>query len=139
MTAASKEVAGKRSLPAWQAAADPLQTYCPDLEQWPRSWAYEPRDIAPGSRMVACFKPFLRSLLNAHLSPGTLRRHRDNLWLLGGEIISRLQIDRGLRRQPIELVVRNLIGDDGGPLLSMASRRPSKMPSTRPAANSGVS
>ena len=89
--------------------------------------------------MVACFKPFLRSLLNAHLSPGTLRRHRDNLWLLGGEIISRLQIDRGLRRQPIELVVRNLIGDDGGPLLSIASRRPSKMPSTRPAANSGVS
>jgi hypothetical protein len=68
--------------------------------------------------MVACFKPFLRSLLNAHLSPGTLRRHRDNIWVLGGEVISRLQIDRGLRHQPIELVVRNLIGGDGGPLLS---------------------
>ena len=30
------------SLPAQQAAADPLQLYCPDLEQWPRSWlSYE--------------------------------------------------------------------------------------------------
>lgn len=69
--------------------------------------------------MVACcFKPFLRSLLNAHLSPATLRQHRDNLWVLGGEIISRLQIHSGLRRQPIAQVVRSLIGGDGGPLLS---------------------
>lgn len=69
-------------------------------------------------QIVACFKPFLYFLLNAHLSPKTLRRHRDNLWLLGGEVISRLQMDRDLRRQPIEWVVRNLIGNDGGPLLS---------------------
>ena len=68
--------------------------------------------------MVACFKPFLGSLLGAHLSPTTLRRHRDNVWLLGGEVIRRLQIDTALRRQPIAQVVRSLIGDDGGPLLS---------------------
>jgi hypothetical protein len=119
MSAGPKGVAGKRdSLPAKQAAADPLQTYCPDLDQWPRSWAYEARDSPPGLRMVECFKPFLRELLTLPLSRTTLRRHRDNIWALGGEVISRLQMDSGLRSLPIEQVILNLIGDHGGPLLS---------------------
>ena len=101
-----------------QAADDPLQTYCPDLDQWPRSWAYEAGDIPPGLRIVECFKPFLRELLALHLSRQTLRQHRDNIWALGGEVISRLQMDSDLRRQPVEQVVLSLIGDDGGPLLS---------------------
>ena len=94
-----------------------MQTYCPDLDQWPRSWAYEARDIPPGLRMVECFKPFLRNLLALQLSRQTLRRHRDNVWALGGEVIRALQMDSDLRRWPIEQVVRSLIGDDGGPLL----------------------
>ncbi len=95
-----------------------MQAYCPDLDQWPRSWAYEACDIPYGLRMVACFKPFLRNLLDRQLSRQTLRRHRDNIWLLGGEVIRALQMDSDLRRRPIEPVVRNLIGEDGGPLLS---------------------
>src|ERR1700733_1658325 len=89
MTAGPKGVAGRPdSLPAQQIAADPLQSYCPDLDHWPGSWAYEPRDIPPGLWMVECFKPFLRELLALSLSRKTLRLHRDH------------------------------IGDDGGPLLS---------------------
>jgi len=119
MAAEPKGVAGKRdSLPAQQAAADPLQTYCPDLDQWPRSWAYEAGDIPPGLQIVECFTPFLRELLSRRLSRQTLRQHRDNIWALGGEVISQLQMDSDLRRQPIDEVVLNLIGDDGGPLLS---------------------
>src|SRR6516165_12215975 len=86
MAAGPKEVAGRRdSLPAQKIAADPLQSYCPDLDQWPRSWAYEARDIPYGLRMVECFKPFLREMLALPLSRTTLRRHRDNIWVLGGE------------------------------------------------------
>jgi hypothetical protein len=119
MAAGPKGVAGRRdSLPTQQAAADPLQTYCPDLDQWPRSWAYEADDIPPGLQIVECFKPFLCELLSRHLSRQTLGQHRDNIWPLGGEVISRLQMDNDLRRRPIEQVVLNLIGDDGGPLLS---------------------
>jgi hypothetical protein len=95
-----------------------LQTYCPDLDQWPRSWAYEARDIPAGQQIVHCFLPFLRHLLSLHLSRKTLRQHRDNIWVLGGEIISRLQMDRGLRRRPIGLVILDLVGDEGGPWLS---------------------
>ena len=68
--------------------------------------------------MVEYFTPFLRGLLALHRSHQTLRQHRDNIWALGGEVISQLQIDSGLRRQPIEQLVLTLIGDDGGPLLS---------------------
>src|SRR3954453_11889715 len=119
MAAGPKGVAGRRdSLPAQQAAADPLQSYCPDLDQWPASWAYEPRDIPPGLRMVEWFKPFLRMLLARSLSRKTVRQHRDNIWLLGGEVIRRLQMDSGLRRRSVEQVVLDLIGHDGGPLLS---------------------
>ena len=119
MAAGPKGVARKPdSLPAQQAAADPLQSYCPDLDQWPGSWAYEPRDIPSGLRMVECFKPFLRELLTLSLSRKTLRLHRDNIWVLGGEVIRRLQMDSSLRRRPVQQVVCDLIGDDGGPLLS---------------------
>ncbi len=95
-----------------------MQTWCPDLDQWPRSWAYEPRDIPPGLRLVEYLKPFLRTLLSLRLSRQTLRRHRDNIWTLGGEVIRALQMDSALRRQPVEQVVRGLISEDGGPLLS---------------------
>jgi hypothetical protein len=114
-----KDVAGRpASLPAQQAAADPLQSYCPDLDQWPSSWAYEKRDIPCGLRIVECFTPFLREMLARSLSRKTLRQHRDNIWVLGGEVIRRVQMDSGLRTRPVERVVLDLIGDDGGPLLS---------------------
>jgi hypothetical protein len=119
MAAGPKGVAGSSaSLPAQQAAPDPLQSFCPDLDQWPGSWAYEKRDIPPGLQMVDSFKPFLREMLALSLSRKTLRQHRDNIWVLGGEVIRRLQMDSSLRRQPIQQVVLDLIGDDGGPLLS---------------------
>jgi hypothetical protein len=118
MAAGPKGVARRSSLPEQPAAADPLQAYCPDLDQWPRSWAYEAPDIPAGRQMLECFQPFLCHLLSLHLSRRTLRQHRDNIWVLGGEVISRLQIDSGLRRRPIEQVVLDLVSDDGGPLLS---------------------
>ena len=117
MAARAQGVGGTRdSLAEQRLAADPLLSCCPDLDQWPRSWAYEPRDVPPGVRLVEYLKPFLRDLLA--LSRTTLRRHRNNAWLLGGEIIRQLQMDSDLRKAPIEQVVLDLIDDDGGPLLS---------------------
>jgi len=79
------------------ATADELTANCPDLEQWPRSWMYEERDLSHGQQMVECFKPFLRHLVSSGPSRKTLRSHRDNLWILGGEIISKLHEDPRLR------------------------------------------
>lgn len=79
---------------------------------------YEERDLSPGQQIVECFKPFLRHLLRSDLSRKTLRQHRDNLWLLGGELISDLHEAPRLRKQPIDQVVRAALDDQDGPLIS---------------------
>jgi hypothetical protein len=84
------------------ATADELTANCPDLEQWPRSWMYEERDLSHGQQMVECFKPFLRHLVSSGQSHKTVRSHRDNLWILGGEIISKLHEDPQLRKRPTD-------------------------------------
>jgi len=99
------------------AADDELAAYCPDLDHWPASWRYEACDVAPGRQMVECFKPFLRHLRSLGLSRPTLRRHRDNLWLLGGALIGKLHEAPRLRQRPIIDVVRQAIDEEGGPLI----------------------
>jgi hypothetical protein len=96
---------------------DELAAYCPDLDEWSSTWRYEQRDVAPGEKLVECFKPFLCHLLSLDLSRKTLRRHRDNLWLLGGELIRRLHDTPRFRRQPIDQLVLAAVDEEGGPLI----------------------
>lgn len=90
---------------------------CPDLHEWPQSWRIEPADIAVGQRIVQALTPFLLHLLNHGLAKTTERRHRDNLWLLGGEIIRRRYDDDALARQDAIDALSQLIDADGGPLM----------------------
>ena len=97
---------------------DDLTAYCPDLVEWPMQWQYEDCDELPSREIVECFTPFLRHLLNSNLSPKTRRLHRDNLWLLGGELIRELWETPTFRKRPIADLIAAAIDDDGGPLLS---------------------
>ena len=94
-----------------------LLQFCPDIEGWPRSWAGEEIDIAPGRKIVEFLKPFLLYLLTTKLAPKTLHRHRDHMWMLGGEVIRSLNDDPSLRRKPVEKVTFDLLEEDGGPLI----------------------
>ena len=96
-----------------ESPADELTAYCPDLEQWPRSWIYEERDLSHGQQMVECFKPFLRHLVSSGQSRKTVRSHRDNLWILGGEIISKLHEGPQLRKRPIDQTLLAFLDDEG--------------------------
>jgi len=62
----------------------------------------EEKDIPPGEKLVACFRPFLDALVASELSPKTIQKHVDNLWALGGEIIRNLNETPSLRRKTIE-------------------------------------
>ena len=95
-----------------------LRQVCPDLDDWPRRWQYQPADLAPGAAIVAIFKPFLLDLLHSNLAKRTFNRHRDNLWLVGGEMIRRRYEDPDLERLPIAKLVLELVEQDGGPLIS---------------------
>ena len=97
--------------------AQRLRQTCPDLQDWPAQWQFEPADLAVGHQIVQAFTPFLIALLDQGLVMKTLRRHRDNLWLLGGELIRRRYDDDALARMAAIAALQELVEDDGGPLL----------------------
>jgi hypothetical protein len=63
------------------------------------------KDLPPGEKLVACFRPFLEGLVASDLSPKTTQKHVDNLWALGGEIIRDLHANPSLRRKSIERIL----------------------------------
>ena len=75
------------------------------------------KDLPPGEELVACLRPFIEHLASSSLSPKTIRRHVDNLWLLGGEIIRDLNYDPCLRKVAAPRLLRDAVGADGGPLI----------------------
>lgn len=79
------------------------------------------KDLPPGEQLLASLRPFIEHLASSSLSPPTIRRHVDNLWLLGGEIIRDLHYDPALRKLSAEKLLRNVIHEDGGPLVHNGS------------------
>jgi hypothetical protein len=67
------------------------------------------------------FPPFIEHLASTGLAAKTIRRHVDNLWILGGEIIRALNYDPSLRKKPADQLLRNAIDEFGGPLVRNAS------------------
>ena len=99
------------------AVAPDLAACCPDLAAWPQSWCGEERDVIPGQQIVAVFTPFMLDLLVQGLTRKTRNLHRDNLWLLGGEIIRDINGTPKLRRRPAIELVLEVIANDEGPLI----------------------
>jgi hypothetical protein len=99
------------------ASPSDASAYGRDLDTWPRSWMGLEKDLPPGEQLVACFRPFIEHLASSSLSPKTIRRHVDNLWLLGGEIIRDLNCDPSQRKVAVHKLLRDAIGADGGPLI----------------------
>ena len=102
-------------MPAAQATT--LAQYCPDLAQWPQRWQFDEHDIAAGQRIVEFLTPFLLHLLGEALATKTLHRHRDHLWMLGGELIRRRHEDDKLKKMPVAKAIAELIEEEGGPLI----------------------
>jgi hypothetical protein len=85
-----------------------------DIYEWPQRWAGIPEDVAYGKGILEIYKPFVEELLLRH-GLKTVKRHLDNLWLLGGELIRAINMypeDRA--RTPMELLLDN-IDETGGP------------------------
>lgn len=71
------------------------------------------KDIPPGETIVACFRPFLEDLIALGLSRKTIRKHIDNLWILGGELIRGLNETPSLRRRPIANLLFDAVAEGG--------------------------
>lgn len=94
-----------------------LIKYCPDLDRWPATWSIEPTDLVYGEQMLEYLKPFLLYLLDSGLSRKTLRTHRDNLWLLGGEMVADIQRDPDRQRPDVNAWLDQALDSEGGPFL----------------------
>lgn len=101
--------------------ATDVSRYDSDLDRWPRSWMGLEKDLPPGEQLLVHLRPFIEHLASSSLSPKTIRRHVDNLWLLGGEIIRDLHYDPSLRKRPAERLLRSVIHEEGGPLIHNGS------------------
>jgi hypothetical protein len=102
-------------------APSDASAYCKDLDRWARSWMGLEKDLLPGEALVVCFRPFIEHMASSGLAPRTIRRHVDNLWLLGGEIIRDLNYNPSLRKKTAEQLLRHAVYDDGGPLIHNGS------------------
>src|SRR3989442_10317813 len=119
----SKAKTSRVNRAATSAPSSDASAYCRDLDNWPRSWMGVEQDLLPGEQILACFRPFIEQLASSSLSPKTIRKHVDNLWMLGGEIIRDLNDDPSLRKVTADRLLRNVIHADGGPLIHHGSEQ----------------
>ncbi len=77
----------------------------------------EDEDLPVGRKLVTYFLPFLIHLAESGLAKRTIQNHVDNMWQLGGEIIRDVNETPSLREVPAEKLVRDVVHEDGGPLL----------------------
>ena len=87
-----------------------------DLERWPGSWAGTDSDIPTGKEIVEVMRRFLMAMVEDQLACITINRHMNRLWLLGGEIIYRVNMDPELKNMNGKQLIREFVDEEGGPL-----------------------
>ena len=85
------------------------------------SW-WQWRPMHGSNRRERSSKPSSATSLGlSSLSSKTMRRHVDNLWILGGEIIRDLNYTPSLRKVAAQRLLREAVHADGGPLIHNGS------------------
>ncbi len=87
------------------------------MDEWPQRWAGNDEDEPIGRHLTAVLRPVMRHLQREKLSPRTLRRHLDNLWLIGGETIRRLHDEPALRTKPPPELLLDAVAGGEAPLV----------------------
>ena len=87
-----------------------FRTWTPDFDEWPERWMGMEEDLDYGRRLLPYFAEFLQALLEEGLSRRTFALHRDNLWLLGGTIISRVNLFEEYAADPLDKLTRYVAG-----------------------------
>ena len=87
----------------------------PDFTEWPMRWMGVKKDVKYGQGILQVMRPFIESLIASGLSVKTIKRHMDNLWVLGGEIIRDVNTyDEYDEISPLEKIQAS-VGPSGGP------------------------
>jgi len=87
----------------------------PDFPEWPKRWMGTEEDLPYGQAVLEAMCPFVAHLISSGLSERTIRRHMDNLWLLGGEIIRDVSMNEEYEEISPSEKLRDSVGLHGGP------------------------
>ena len=88
---------------------------CPDFDKWPDSWEGVPEDLEYGRKLLGIFEPFCEDLIKSGQAKSTVRRHMDNLWILGGELIRDINEDEQWRNRPVMDLIMEEVTEYEGP------------------------
>jgi hypothetical protein len=108
------------SKPGKKKSIDP-EPFFTLMEQWPDSWAGSEDDIPIGSALVAEMKPFIVYLCSLGLARSTVRKHLDNCWAIGGEIIRDIVMESVSRSLSPRRLVVDAIALGEAPLIDGAT------------------
>ncbi len=79
--------------------------YFKDFYDWPKDWMVVDKDLVTGNTLLKLFVPFIESLIKNQLSIKTIKNHLGNLFILGGEIIKRInEGDEKNRKRWIQVI-----------------------------------
>ena len=87
------------------------------MDPWAASWAGSNADIPVGEKLVAELRPFIAHICSLDLTPKTMRRHLDNCWLIGGEIIRDVVESPKLGKMPPRKLLLKAIDSGYAPLV----------------------
>lgn len=76
-----------------------------DFDDWPNSWMGVGEDQEFGRKLLPYFAEFLQALYTEGLARKTFALYRDNLWLLGGTIISRVSLYDDYQADPLATLI----------------------------------
>lgn len=91
------------------------------MDDWPKSWAGTSNDIPIGQGLVDLMKPFIIQLHTLNLTARTIRRHLDNLWVIGGEIIREVNYQSELCKESPQKLLCSAVADGEAPYVHNAS------------------
>jgi len=104
-----------------KTTAKHVEAYLAQMKEWPRSWACCPEDVPVGEALLEQLEPFIRDLYARGLAQRTTRRHLDNAWVIGGEIIRRFGLYPEEREKSGHDLLYEAVRDDEAPLISGAT------------------
>ena len=104
-------------VPGWNSEEKPdgivkLQKWTPDLDNWPRSWMGIEEDLEYGRKLLLHMEEFLLDLIDQGLSRKSFVQYRDQVWLLGGAIVSQVSRFEEYDIDPLEKL-RESVACDG--------------------------
>jgi hypothetical protein len=97
------------------AKAIHLRKLTEDMQRWPKSWAGFDSDIPTGKGIVQVMRLFLVAMVADQFAYTSISRYMSNLWLLGGEIISRVHIEPELKDLDGKRLILRFVDEEGGP------------------------